>query len=752
MTDVPSAHTARRERWYDGLLRGIYVVRVPLAMGVLSALVLSLVDQVREVHRVLTQERAANTWHLHWLLALASLVALSVVLWQMARQHAEDSEDGDDPEAAETAAPAPLYGWVLRWGPRLLAMLPLLGAGLGIWLSRLPNIDLTNAPPSLVEPLKIIAALQTHFLIGALICLALAVLVFIGACIFERKLAPVGSGRSRRVALINNWLLFPLVILVSIVLFVRDPVHLPQSLGSIPIFALWMVNLAVLTALFARYHRRFGVPVLAFAFLLLVVFEVFGLTDNHEFRHQASTVQRPSIESAFRSWLAARKDAPAYLNANRPYPVYIVAAEGGGLYAAYQTAMFLARMQDLCPTFAQHLFSISSVSGGSLGAGVFAALAKSFASNTEGKPCLDKLDTVGPFEGRADSILSRDLLAPVVWGGLFPDFLQRFLPQPIPAFDRARALEFAFEEAWYHGAGRSENPMKESLFALCGNDDPACTKTATPTLDFNVTNIETGMQMVLSPLDFTSIGPPWSGSAKVFDFFATGIDPVDIPLSTAIGLSARFPWISPAGWYTFTDPTDKVQAGTDRKRRMSFVDGGYVDNSGVATASKLAQSLAEFVAKTPAPVNVDINLIMISAAWIPFDRFWMDEPVNKSQSELLSPLVAALAAWQGRGYTMQYDQAADPRPGFKILEAGVYYNFLPLPLGWQLSSVSRGYIDLFKGHPEKCDQTQLDRSLESHALLANSYINRANCVAAEIARDLTPTAAPVMMRSITPAK
>jgi hypothetical protein len=752
MTNVPQAPEARNVRWHDALLRGIYVIRVPIAIGVLSILVLTLVDQVREVHRVLTQERAADAWHLHWLLALTSLVALSIVLWQMARQHAEDSEYGDDHPPSEGTAPDPLYGWLLRWGPRFVATLPLLGAAAGIWLSRLPNFDMTNAPPALVGPLKVIAALQTHFLTGALICVALALLVFIGACMFERKLAPVGSGRSRKVALFNNWLLFPLVILASIILLVRDPVHLPQTFGSIPIFALWMVNLAVLTALFSRYRRRFGVPALATVVVLLLVFEVFGLADNHEFRHQDSSVQRPSIESAFRSWLAARKDAQAYRNANKPYPVYIVAAEGGGMYAAYQTAKFLARMQDLCPTFAQHLFSISSVSGGSLGAGVFAALAKSFASNIEDKPCLDKLDRAGAFEARADKILSRDLLAPVVWGGLFPDFLQRFLPHPIPAFDRARALEYAFEDAWYHGAGHSENPMKEAMFALCGSNDPACTTSATPTLAFNVTNVETGMQMVLSALDFTSIGPPWSASAKVFDFFATGIDPVDVPLSTAIGLSARFPWISPAGWYTFTDPSDKAQGGKDRKRRMSFVDGGYVDNSGAATASKLAQSLAEFVAKTPPPVDIELKLIMISAAWIPFDRFWMDEPTNKAQSEILSPLVAALAAWQGRGYTMQYDLAADPKPGFKILEAGVYYNFLPLPLGWQLSSVSRGYIDLFKGHPEKCDQSQLDRSLESHALLANSYINRADCVAAEIVHDLTPTAARIMMRSITPAQ
>jgi hypothetical protein len=400
------------------------------------------------------------------------------------------------------------------------------------------------------------------------------------------------------------------------------------------------------------------------------------------------------------------------------------------------------------------VFVVSSVSGGSLGAAVFAGLSRALAANEGARPCLDRLPGVGDFERRANAILSRDLLAPVVWGGLFPDFLQRFLPWPIGAFDRARSLEYAFEEAWTYGGAQGSNPLSASLFELCGAAEPACSAGATPALAVNVANVETVMQMVLGPLDYSSIGLPWSNSAKVFDFFSNGVEPVDIPLSTAVGLSARFPWVSPAGWYSFPDGNEK-----GRLRRMSFVDGGYVDNSGVATAAKLAQSLGEFHAKEPGLPAIDIKLVMISAAWIPFERFWMDEANNRAQSEFLSPLVAAIATWQGRGYTTQYDLAAniagDARPGFKLLEAGVYYNFMPLPLGWQLSNLSRGYIDLFRGHPEKCDPTQLDRSLQSHATLANTYINRANCVAAEIVRDLTPAApamAPAAVRAITPAK
>ena len=750
MPDLPpSSPETSTERLIDALLRGLFAIRIPLALGVLSILVLTLSDQVLEVHRVLTQERAQNIFNVHWLLSLVSLVALSVVLWQLARQHAEYAAE-DAP--GEHVVPHPVCHWVLRWGPRLMAVFPLLGAALGIWLSRLPNLDGAEMPQSLAGPLKIIAQLRKDFIVGSLICLVLALIVFLVVTLFERHLTPHGSRRARNLAVFSNWMLFPVVVLASIILLIRDPVHLPQALGSIPLFALWVVNLAVLTGLFARYYRIFGVPILGTLIILLIAFEVFGLTDNHQFRHTSADIERPTVETALRAWLAARKDGPAYRSVNKPYPLYVVAAEGGGLYAAYQTAKFLARMQDLCSNFAQHVFAVSSVSGGSLGAAVFAGLARGFAANEDAHPCLEKLADRGNFEARADAILSRDLLAPVLWGGLFPDFLQRFIPWPFPALDRARALEYAFEDIWRYGGDRANNPLKGSLFALCGAGASACLSGSTPALAFNVSNIETGMQMVLSPLDFTSIGPPWTSSAKAFDFFSTGVDPVDMPLSTAVGLSARFPWVSPAGWFTFTDPNAKNLGATAQTRRMSFVDGGYVDNSGAATASKLAQSLAELHAKDPTLPPVDIKLIMISAAWIPFDRFWMDAPNNRAQSDAFTPFVAALATWQGRGYTTQYDLAADPKPGFKILEAGVYYNFMPLPLGWQLSSLSRSYIDLFRGNPEKCDPNQLDRSLESHAALANSYINRANCVAAEIARDLTPAAAPLMMPAITPAR
>jgi hypothetical protein len=295
--------------WVNGILTGIFALRVPLVIGLITVAALTVPDQVREIHRILTQERTQfyfyQNWH--WLLCLVSLIALSIVLWQTTRQHAEDFLEDLPGEPGATLR------WILAWGPRLIATLPLLGAAFGIWLSRsavvqLDDIKDEDIPETLRAILKQQVDLAGEFTKGVLVCLVLAVLVFIIATLFERNLAPMGSRRVRRVAILNNWLLFPLFILASIALLIYYPVWLPQQLGSIPIFALWMANLAVLFALFWGYSRIIGFPILAVIVALLTAFESSGRTDNHAFRHQvvANGIARPSVEEAFRTWLGSR--------------------------------------------------------------------------------------------------------------------------------------------------------------------------------------------------------------------------------------------------------------------------------------------------------------------------------------------------------------------------------------------------------------------------------------------------------------
>jgi hypothetical protein len=745
---TPDADDTQVETWYTALRRSLYVIRIPIAIAVIMAIVLVVPEQVQEIYRALAQDRPDRPGvQLHWPLALLSLVGLSVVLWQVARGLTYEY-----PKHYGTTT-HPVSRWLLSWVPRLLVTVPLLSAALGLWLA-MADLIASADNALLTEFVERVNRLRLDFVIAIATSIVVAILLLVAAAMFERRLALRGPESARRVAFYSNWVVLPIIMAASVAAIAYDPIRLSQVFGGIPIVALWISLLVLVAGILARLSL-FAIPVLSLIVVYGLGIEYFKLADNHAIRGQPKDIQRPLLESAFKQWLAARKDFAAYEAAKRPYPVYIVAAEGGGLYAAYMTARLLARIQDLCPSFAQHVFAISSVSGGSLGAAVFAGLVADEPKFEQPAPCNSDQKRFGPTEWRAHRILSKDFLSPAVWAGLYPDFLQRFIPKPFPELDRAVYLERAFEEAWPKTAS-GRNRMAESIFDLCGPDMAKCLGGTTPFLALNMTNVETGLQVVLSPIDLADFAADPSKSSpshKVLDFFGfAGLDPFDMRLSTAVGLSARFPYISPPGWYDWRDDKDI--------KRFTFVDGGYVDNSGVATALNIAQRLH---ALDPRP-NVEFRVLMLSALWAPIERFWIEagsRPPRLDRGEFTPPLEAAFNARQGRGYKTQFDAALEAVPGLSVSELGFYYDYIRPPLGWQLSDVSRRYIRLFRGEPERCPlgseqeyNAYISRSLQSNEEAAASFIRRADCVVARIRNELTPSeppSPPPSWRPINPA-
>jgi hypothetical protein len=125
-----------------------------------------------------------------------------------------------------------------------------------------------------------------------------------------------------------------------------------------------------------------------------VLFSPFN--DNHAVRTLAAQQPeaRPDVRALLREWL---KHQPPKAQA---YPLILVNAEGGGIRAAYWTAIVLGEIQGMMPQFGTQLFSLSGVSGGSLGASLFAALlAEQRAGNADRQ-------AVGAQD------LGRDFLAP----------------------------------------------------------------------------------------------------------------------------------------------------------------------------------------------------------------------------------------------------------------------------------------------------------------------------------------------------
>src|SRR5262249_23957891 len=137
---------------------------------------------------------------------------------------------------------------------------------------------------------------------------------------------------------------------------------------------------------------------------------------------------RQPISEYLDQWIAHRQ---AQASNERPYPVVIVTAEGGGILAAYWTATMLAALQDQHSNFADHVLALSRVSGGSVDASIFAALLN--GPTDEAMPCRK----AGGYEACARTVMRADLLSPPLASMLLAEPLHRLSGGQLGQSDRA---------------------------------------------------------------------------------------------------------------------------------------------------------------------------------------------------------------------------------------------------------------------------------------------------------------------------
>ncbi|WP_210327857.1 hypothetical protein [Mesorhizobium silamurunense] len=130
------------------------------------------------------------------------------------------------------------------------------------------------------------------------------------------------------------------------------------------------------------------------------------------------------------------------------YPVIMVSTEGGGIRAAFFTAISLAQIVDRCPRAANHIFAISGVSGGSVGAAIYAAAMKARPPDQAGQQCDFRKSAPGFYEDAFETILTDDHLSPLLLRMLSTDALQQVLPFPVNSFDRQLGLESSLERSF----------------------------------------------------------------------------------------------------------------------------------------------------------------------------------------------------------------------------------------------------------------------------------------------------------------
>ncbi|HEX3528552.1 MAG TPA: hypothetical protein VH988_15915 [Thermoanaerobaculia bacterium] len=433
--------------------------------------------------------------------------------------------------------------------------------------------------------------------------------------------------------------------------------------------ALWVGIGSFLAYLFDSYH----VP-LAFTFLALAV-AFSGFNDNHDVRTlDGALPARQPLDKTFDAWYA--RLAAKYPNES-PHPVFVVATEGGGIRAAYWTAAVLTAIQDQAPEFSDHLFAISSVSGGSLGSTVFTALVADSARTGVVNECSGAVEPTTSYRRAAQQMLSYDFLAPTLGSMLHADFVQRFLPVGfIP--DRAKALETGWETGWSTRLRTASGPdgfFSGGLLKMYADRPDALL----PSLFLNGTSVKAGNRIIASNCDVRVQIP-----AAVDLFEALGHD---MRLSTAAHNSARFAYVSPAG-------TMHTSGGMLDDH---VVDGGYFENSGAATAADIIALLQPRQQSSP----FAIHLLLIKFQEV-VKTGCTSKPVagpapQRFLNEALSPLRALVATRGARGELAYAEALRLPQviPHQFLLTQET--KGIMLPLGWLLAQRTRNAIDLQVG-------------------------------------------------------
>ena len=420
---------------------------------------------------------------------------------------------------------------------------------------------------------------------------------------YRRKIFSI-TGTEYKVASFNDYpfwlrafiyaaLIIPASLWLSIIIW---GVQNAPSVGSLSVVMLSVFFLTIFGTALAWFSERWNFPLI----FVIVLLSVLGgyLFDVHEIRDNGKPVEPAkgiSARALFKGWLDGM---------NRKYgektrhPMFIVAASGGGIKAAYWTASVLSNLQNGSSSFAEHTIVISSISGGTLGSVIFAKM----ASNPD--------IPAGDYLKASQSALSRDFISPVLAALLFKDIF------PFPHKDRAEALETAWERAFDPELNTSLPPSlkgRKLLNESFGTIEESERSHVIPTLIINGTVVETGERILTTHMNL---------NCREFDCYSTekreamnfsdcvntfSLRNKDVNLSTAALLSSRFTYVSPAGTLKLDD---KHKGKVDK---VHVVDGGSFENSGATTAMQFYDCIKELIDDAG---NVDVYFIQIDNDYV----------------------------------------------------------------------------------------------------------------------------------------
>jgi hypothetical protein len=372
--------------------------------------------------------------------------------------------------------------------------------------------------------------------------------------------------------------------LALVIAFTKAPIALGTWMGTLAIVFLALALCAFFGIVWVFVPKYLTLPSLALVPLIWAL--PFGNAPDHALREtkfEASPPLRPQLQDHFKEWRAAQ------LPKAGESPIFFVAAAGGGLRAAYWTAHMLAAADDAtCGEFGRHVYAYSGVSGGSLGVAAYLAQRQVWAAKTAADRCRSGR------RAEMTRLLGRDFLAPVAGSMLFAEITQRFSPLTYLEEDRGTTLAKAWSTAWddvfrpANAAGRFDRPFLD-VFAALAKDDRSMP--VRPAVFINATGVESGQRVIAS-----NVAARIPGSSDLFRPVRQVILKTSgLTLREAVLNSARFTYVSPAATVLGCRPPGLAPDGSCPADRVMLwdrlVDGGYFENSGLATLTDVIRAL-----------------------------------------------------------------------------------------------------------------------------------------------------------------
>ncbi|MBO1267125.1 hypothetical protein [Arthrobacter cavernae] len=396
-------------------------------------------------------------------------------------------------------------------------------------------------------------------------------------------------------------------------------------------------------------------PVLTLLAVVLAIGQINGGSAQvHALRQSGETAgaTRLDIQGRFAEWLGTSKPCEQDAGGGKSVrPMLLLASEGGGIRAASWTARVLAELADAdaqCGPVAT--LASSGVSGGSLGL----ALVNLYGS--------------GPaMVGAVDAVSAPDALAAGVAGAIVGDLVAGGAGVMLPT-DQGAGWQ------WHDRAGLMET-FWESQADKLGEPFSVSTRGPAGALLLNSTASGSGCRLLVSQLDLATATPDprkpgctaTEGQAVTLDLLEAGqFCNTQLNWSTAVGLSARFPIISPAGrvFYPGNGPAGSEPSCPDdpgKASSLQAIDGGYAEGSGLGTIADLWWELSAVVAQH----NRDVELSKPLAERL--------TPVGEAQNSFVLPVFVYIRNSPGsdvaRAIPKPVSELAVPVAGIKAKDA-----------------------------------------------------------------------------------